>query len=203
MSGLQRLKRYALDGFFILLPIALIVFLFGEILELFEMGADVLAKLVPRTTIAGIDVSHWIALFLLVVVAVLLGCLSRTEFGSRIGKFIQDKVLNRVPAYSVMRDLSSQFAGFKESTRFSPAVVKMPMDTQVLAFIVEELDNGDYVILIPTAPTPMVGQIQHVARARVAPLQVPMTRAVNCISSWGLGAGPLFELGRFESLDSA
>ncbi len=202
MSSFRRLKRYALDGFFILLPIALIVFLFGELLDLCEMGADMLAALVPRTTIAGIDVSHWIALFLLIAVAVLLGFLSCTELGSRCGKFIQRRLLNKVPAYSIVRDLSRQFAGFRENTRFSPAVVSMPMSTQVLAFIVEELDNGDYVILIPTAPTPMVGQVQHIARDRVKPLQVPLTKVLNCISSWGVGAGPLFEINKFD-LDSA
>ena len=196
MSGLQRLKRYILDGFFILLPIALVVFLFGEILDVFEIAAEALAGLVPRTTIAGVDVSHWIALLLLVMVAALLGFLSLTALGSRIGKFIQVKVLDRIAAYAIMRDLSRQFAGFRENKRFSAAVVEMPMQTRVLAFIVEELKNGDYVVLIPTAPTPMVGQIQLVPRGRVTRLQVPMTGAINCISSWGVGSGPLFDEGR-------
>ena len=198
MSGLQRLKRYILDGIFILLPIALIVFLFGEILEVLEVVAEVLAGFVPRTTIAGIDVSHWIALLLLVTVAALLGFFSLTKFGNRIGKFIQVKVLNKIPAYTIMRDLSRQFAGFRENKRFSAAVVEMPMQAQMLAFIVEELNNGDYVVFIPTAPTPMVGQIQLIPRGRVTPLQVPMTGAINSISSWGVGSGQLFEAARLK-----
>lgn len=198
MRGLQRLKRYAIDGFFILLPIALIVFLFAEMLDLFETIADVLAQLAPRTMILGVDVSHWIALFLLFTVAVLLGVLSHTRLGKRAGAVIQTRMLNRIPAYSIMRDLSRQFAGFRENARFSPAVVEMPMDARVLAFIVEELDDGDYVVLVPTAPTPMVGQVQHVPRERVTPLRVPMARAVNCITSWGIGAAPLFKTDSFE-----
>lgn len=198
MSGFQRLKRYALDGFFILLPIALLIFLVTEIFDALEMGADVLAQFVPRTTLFGIDISHWIALGLLVLIAVVLGALSATEFGKKVGEWIDNKLLSRIPAYSILRDLSKRFSGFSTDTRFSPAVVEMPMSTRVLAFIVEEIDNGDYVVLIPTAPTPMVGQIQHVARSRVTPLDVSMAKAINCITSWGLGAGSLFNINKAE-----
>ena len=58
MSGFQGIKHYALDGFFILLPIALLIFLVAEIFTVLETAAAGLAEFVPKTTLFGIDVSH-------------------------------------------------------------------------------------------------------------------------------------------------
>ena len=106
MSSFQRIKRYALDGFFILSPIALLIFLVAEIFTVLEIAAVGLAEFVPKTTLFGIDVSHWIALVLLLLVAVVLGVVSRTVIGEKVGVRIEEKLLNRIPAYSVVRDLS-------------------------------------------------------------------------------------------------
>ena len=47
----------------------------------------------------------------------------------------------------------------------------------MLAFIVEEHDNGDHTVLIPNAPTPMIGTLHHVRRDRVRTLDVPLADA--------------------------
>lgn len=59
------------------------------------------------------------------------------------------------------------------------------------AFIVEELDDGRYTVLVPSVPTPAAGSLLIVARDRVHPLDTPLTQAVKVISHWGVGAGVL------------
>ncbi len=38
-------------------------------------------------------------------------------------------------------------------------VIATIRDCEVLAFIVEEHDNGDYTVFVPTAPTPPLGRV--------------------------------------------
>jgi len=62
---------------------------------------------------------------------------------------------------------------------------------EVLAFIVEEHDNGDYTVFVPTAPTPTIGTIYFLKREKVRKLDVPMAAGVDCIMQWGVGSKSL------------
>ena len=51
----------------------------------------------------------------------------------------------------------------------------------VPAFIVEELDDGRYTVFVPSVPTPLAGAVYILERARVHPLDVPFTQAIQSI----------------------
>lgn len=59
----------------------------------------------------------------------------------------------------------------------------------VPAFIVETLENGQYTVFVPSAPTPMAGSIYILPAERVHPVDIPFTKAIGVISKWGDGAG--------------
>jgi uncharacterized membrane protein len=58
-------------------------------------------------------------------------------------------------------------------------------------FIIEELDDGRYTVLVPSVPTPAAGALFILPRERVHPVDVPFTQAVKVISKWGTGAGEM------------
>jgi len=71
-------------------------------------------------------------------------------------------------------------------------VVTMPLESLVLAFIVEEHSNGDFTIFIPAVPTPNIGRIEYVHARRVRKLDVPASSVANSIMQWGIGSGAWF-----------
>jgi uncharacterized membrane protein len=69
-----------------------------------------------------------------------------------------------------------------------PALVEIE-EALVPAFIVEELEDGSYTVLVPSAPTPMAGSIYILPRERVHPVAISFTTAIGVFSKWGTGAG--------------
>lgn len=77
-----------------------------------------------------------------------------------------------------------------EGSTISVAIATI-RDCEVLAFIVEEHDNGDYTVFVPTAPTPTIGTSYFLKREKVRKLDVPMAAGVDCIMQWGVGSKSL------------
>ena len=61
----------------------------------------------------------------------------------------------------------------------------------LLAFIIEEFEDGRYTIFVPSIPTPLAGAVYVVDRSRVHALDVPFTDALKTVSRWGSGAKDL------------
>ncbi len=191
-QAMDSLKRAVVDGFFIVLPIVLVILLLGEMLDMVSGLVEPLASLAPRSELFGIDISAWLGALVVLAFLLAVGMSARTSAATTLGTWVQDNVLNRLPGYTTIRTLSRRFAGSEASDLFAPALLTMPMDTKVIAFVVEEHDNGDFTVLVPTAPTPMVGTLQHVQRDRVLMLDVPLAKAVDCVMRWGIGSKELF-----------
>jgi hypothetical protein len=64
-------------------------------------------------------------------------------------------------------------------------------DALVPAFIIEELDDGQFTVFVPSVPTPLAGAVYVLRRERVHPLDVPFTSALQVVSKWGSGAKAL------------
>ena len=81
-------------------------------------------------------------------------------------------------------------AGKNEENAWKPALAELE-DALVPAFIVEELDDGRYTVLVPSIPTPLAGAVYILDRDRVHAIDVPFTQAVRAISQWGSGSKDL------------
>jgi uncharacterized membrane protein len=64
-------------------------------------------------------------------------------------------------------------------------------DGLVLAFIVEEFEDGRYTIFVPSIPTPFAGAVFVFEKSRVHPVDVPFADAVRTVSQWGAGTTAL------------
>ena len=99
-------------------------------------------------------------------------------------------MLEKIPGYTMVRDLAKRISGDETESAFRPALVELE-DALSPAFIIEELEDGRYTVLVPSVPTPAAGALFILPRERVHPLDVPFTQAVKVISRWGAGAGAL------------
>ena len=97
-------------------------------------------------------------------------------------------MLEKLPGYTFLRGLTKRLAGRSEEWTLQPALVEIE-EALVPAFIVEELEDGSYTVLVPSAPTPMAGSIYILSRDRVHPVDIPLTKAIGVFSKWGTGAG--------------
>jgi len=187
-------KTTLIGGLLIVLPIYLTILLLAKTL------AGILALLSPVTAAipgAG-QFRQVIAALIVLAVCFLAGIVVRTGAGLRAKNAFERMVLEKIPGYALVRGLADRVSGESREGAFRPALVEVE-DALAPGFVIEELEDGRYTVLIPSVPTPAAGALYILPRERVHLLDVPFTQAVKVISKWGTGAG---ELARGVSVNS-
>jgi len=187
MKALAELTKTTLiGGLLVVLPIYLSILLLAKTL------AGILALLSPVTAAipAGTQFRQVFALMIVLAVCLVAGLVVRTSAGLRAKSALERTVLGRIPGYALVRGLAERLGGDAAEGSFQPALVELE-DALSPGFIIEELEDGRYTVLVPSVPTPAAGSLFILPRERVHPLDVPFTQAVKVISKWGAGAGEL------------
>ena len=187
MKGLAELTKTTLiGGVLIVLPIYLSILMVAKTLSV------IVALLAPVTATipAGAQFRQLIAVLIVLAVCFVAGILVRTGAGLRAKNALERSVLEKIPGYELVRGLTARVSGDEREGAFRPALVEIE-DALSPGFIIEELEDGRYTVLVPSVPTPAAGALFILPRARVHPIDVPFTQAVKVISKWGAGAGEL------------
>jgi hypothetical protein len=85
-----------------------------------------------------------------------------------------------------VRGLAARVAGDEHEATFRPALVEIE-EALSPGFIIEELQDGRYTVLVPSVAPPAAGSLFILPRERVHPVNVPFTSVVKVISKWGRG----------------
>ncbi len=189
MKTLAEFTRTTLiGGILVILPIYIAVLLLAKTVK------GLLALLAPVTAQlpASVELRQIVAIVLLIAVCFVVGLIVRTGPGLRAKNAFERAVLEKLPGYTFLRGLAKRLAGRGEEHTLQPALVEFD-DALAPGLIVEELENGSYTILVPSAPTPMAGSIFIMARERVHPVDMPFAKAIAVFSKWGTGAGDFLQ----------
>jgi len=187
MKGLTELiKTTLIGGLLVVLPIYLSMLLLAKTL------GGLLALLSPVTAAIPADARfrQLIAILIVLAACLVVGLLVRTRLGLRVKNAFERSVLEKIPGYTLVRGLAQRVSGDETDSVFRPALVELE-DALSPAFIIEELEDGRYTVLVPSVPTPAAGALFILPRERVHPVDVPFTQAVKVISKWGVGAGAM------------
>ena len=180
------IKTTLIGGLLVVLPIYLSILLLAKTL------GGLLALLSPVTAAISPDARfRQVAAIMIVLAACLVvGLLVRTTLGLRAKEAFERAVLEKIPGFTLVRGLAKRLAGDQSEATFRPALVELE-DALSPAFIIEELEDGRYTVLVPSVPTPAAGALFILPRERVHPVDVPFVQAVKVISKWGVGAGAM------------
>jgi len=177
-------KTTLIGGLLVVLPIYLAILLLAKTV------GGLLAMLAPVTKHIPVTVEfrQIVAFLLIVAICFIVGLIVRTAPGLRAKNAFENAILEKLPGYTFLRGLARRLTGNSEEQALQPALVEIE-DALVPALIVEELEDGSYTVLVPSAPTPMAGSIYILPRDRVHPVDIPFTKAIGVFSKWGTGAG--------------
>jgi uncharacterized membrane protein len=177
-------KTTLIGGVLIILPVYLAALLLAKTVKgILELLSPVTSQ-IP----AAVEFRQVLAIALLVAVCFIVGLIVRTGPGLRAKNAFERSVLEKLPGYTFLRGLTGRLTGRSQEHTLQPALVEIE-EALVPALIVEELDDGSYTVLVPSAPTPMAGSIYILPRDRVHPVDIPLTKAIGVFTKWGTGAG--------------
>ena len=175
-----------IGGVLVLLPLYLAILLLLKALKA-VMG---LVAPITASVPAGAEFRQLIAILIILVACFLAGLVVRTGPGGRGIRKLQRGVLEKIPGYKLLRNVTARLSGDENSKTFEPAMVELE-DALVPALIVEELPDGQCVVLVPSVPSPISGALYVLPAARVHRIAVPLTQIMKVYSKWGEGAGEL------------
>lgn len=187
MRALAEFTRTTLiGGILVLLPVYL------AILLLLKAFSSLMALIAPVTAQvpAAAEFRQLLAILIVLAACFLAGLVVRTGPGGRGVRELQRLVLERIPGYKLLRSVITRLGGDETSNAFDPAMVELE-DALVPALIVEELPDGQFVVLVPSVPTPVSGALYILPAARVHRIDVPLTHVMRVYTKWGEGAGEL------------
>jgi uncharacterized membrane protein len=130
------------------------------------------------------------AVLAVVVLCFATGLALRTRLGQRLFRGFERRVLEKIPGFGVLRSAMRRVSGQSDDAMFQPVLVEIE-DALTPAFIVEELEDGRCVVLVPSVPTPAAGSLYILPRDRVHWVDAPVTEVVSVITRWGAGTGKL------------
>jgi uncharacterized membrane protein len=185
MKALAEFTRTTLiGGLLVILPLYVAILLLAKTIK----GLLALLQPVAERVPASVEFRQVLAAVLLVAACFLIGLIVRTGPGLRAKNACERALLERLPGYTFLRGLAKRLAGQSEEQTLQPALVELE-DALVPALIVEQLSDGSFTVLVPSAPTPMAGSVYILPPHRVHPVDIPFTQAIAVFSKWGTGAG--------------
>lgn len=175
-----------LGGMLFVLPAWLAVLVLTKILsQLQVIVKPVTARLPDWVANPGIA-----AAVLLIAVCFLVGLVIQTAIGARVKGFAEERILNKLPGYSILRGFSSQLTKFEKSSTFQSALIEVE-DALVPGFVIEDHSNDRCTVFIPSVPTLLTGSLYILDKGRVHRLRLPAMALMQCVSKWGVGSGAL------------
>ena len=180
-------KSTLVGGLLVVVPI------YFSVLLLAKAFAGLVKLLAPVTALLPESLHglrHVVSILIVVGLCFAIGLAMRTRLGHRMFRGFERRVLEKIPGFGVLRGAVRRVSGRSDDAMFQPVLVEIE-EALTPAFIVEELDDGRCVVLVPSVPTPAAGSLYILARERVHWVDAPVTEAIAVITRWGAGTSKL------------
>lgn len=175
-----------IGGFLVLLPLAILVLIVRLVIQFIVSIID------PLTQLVNLEIPafwiHTLVLAGIIMFCFLLGLFIRTQLGRTSFRYFEEKWLERLPAYSTIRDIVQQFTGARKAP-FQHVVLVDAFGTGALmtAFVTDENEEF-YTVFVPTAPNPTNGYVFHLRKDKVIELTARAEEAIRTVVGLGVGS---------------
>ncbi len=192
---MQRFVKFfrtsALGGLFVLLPLLLFYLLLSEALLAIVALATPIADLLPKEWFDKVEAPVAVALILILAASFAFGVILQSATLSRLGRRIEQSVLEKLPMYSAIRRLTRGLAGAENTDKFRPALFVSAGNQREIVYVIEVHGNGQMTILVPWAPTPFAGSVKIVDSSQIEMLEAELSDVTRVLSLWGVGMSEL------------
>jgi uncharacterized membrane protein len=176
-----------------ILPIVLIIWVLYWLYTFIINQVQPVAELLSIGIHIDIILASLITIGLILGITFLLGLTVRTRIGRFFHHQIENKVLRRIPGYTVTKEVVLTFSGEQE-TPFSCAVLCKPFGGNVwmTGFVTDRTkDAGIITVFVPTGPNPTSGNIYHIPSSEVIELKNKVEQGIKTVIGCGAGSSVL------------
>ncbi len=188
------IKTSFLGGLTVILPVAILVFVFKWVFGVVARVIQPLTNLILIKSNLREIMADLLALAIIITVCFIVGVIVKTQIGRFIHTSLENSILKFAPGYSLIKETIMQFLGRKKTPFSSVALVQVfGNETMLTAFVTDEHSDGSYTVFVPTGPNPTSGNIYHLESRFVHQVDVPVEDAMRSIISCGAGSAMLID----------
>jgi uncharacterized membrane protein len=180
------IKTTLLGGLFILLPLMLLWLGLKEIAGLLIAMATPIADLFPTGPFEDLKAPGLVAVLLILGVSFVLGLASRSYLLTRIGRQVENSILDKVPMYRMLKIMSGALTD-SDTSEVIPALVKDGAGGGEPCYVIEKHKDGRATVLLPWSPASFAGSIKVVQQSTLETVPCSLDEFSRSISQVGVG----------------
>jgi len=181
------LKNALLRGLVILIPVVLIYVTIRELVEAMIGLATPIADLFPEGWFRQEDPVEIIAAILVFGMALLLGIVWSSGPTRRAAEWLEDRTLNPLPIYRMLKSLVAAFLDLEDEDSFKPACWRHDDGSLEPVYVIAEHGPDMCVVMQPWTPTPFAGSVKVAPRSQIELVPVTLDEYSLALTHFGLG----------------
>jgi len=179
------IKTTLIGGLFFIIPIVLLIFGLGKVIEIFRKLVAPIAQNISVSIFGQHALSRIIAIVILVLVCFIAGLLTKTKIARQLKEWGEKNILSNIPGYSLLIGMGENAAGI-ESKNLKEVVLIDVEEVWQIGFLMERLDDDLNAVFIPGAPNPMSGDVVFVKWDRLKLLDITDLSAMKILKKFGV-----------------
>ena len=181
------LKATLVGGLMFLVPVVLVLVVLRHAMQFAGRAAGPIAAMLPISESFGVPVVTLVAAAILLAIALLAGLVARTPAGRRITGWFEESILGGMPQYRMVKSMAEGLTQIESGEGMQPVLMRTDECWQ-LAYRLEDLPEGWVAVFVPSAPTPMSGNVIYVSNDRIQRLDMGMAAAMKLVKRLGIGS---------------
>ena len=182
------LKATTLGGLFVVLPLIVV---FGLLTKAVMTVHGLAQSLVEKMAGQHSEAAHFPIIFsVLIVIAIsfAFGLAMISHHGRTTGRWVEGKLLFRVPGYAAVRAIVGGLVDTKREGVVKSGLLTIDPGIEAFVLVIEDHGDGHLTVFLPGSPNPASGSVQVVRKDLVRMLNVRMTDIGAALQQWGVGS---------------
>lgn len=184
-------QRIAKGIILFLVPIMLLLFFIEKAVMLVHKMILPIKPYLPAEKLLGIGLLSLISLLIILLACYIAGILAERKSIASFIKYLEDNLLVLLPGYAMMKSRASEAIG--DGDEEWKAVLVGEDDDWKIGIEVDKQPGGYSMIFFPEPPDAKSGEMKLVHETKCKNLQMPVSKIIHIIRTYGNGAVALFK----------
>lgn len=191
----QFLKTTIIGGAVFIVPIIILIEIFGEALAITNKLASPMAAHIPIDSTGAIAVLNLLAILVLLLICFLAGLAANSALAVRFVASVESNILSKAPGYELYK---WKLTGMPEDEKMRPILVRFDRFWQI-AFEIEHIEGGNVAVYLPGAPDPWSGSVCFIPEVHIKRLDLKPASVLEVLRALGKGSNDRLRLYLQES----
>lgn len=183
------LKTTVIGGLVFLVPLGMLAVVLSEIYDVMAIVAEPMAESLPIDSLGGIAVANIIAILFILLVGFGAGLVARTRRAQKFAESMENKILQKIPGYSLIRGMTSSLAPEK-AVKMHAVLVSLGYSSR-LGLETDRTEEGDVIVYFPGSPNALSGEVHIVKSDQVTPVDRPVLTVMEHAEQLGGKTGDI------------